>query len=606
MFEEKIKNNEYLTNEINNKVRKEETDFDTTITYSEEFKLFKSFFEKDTLNQNSEVLKDINDKVDILSFIKDDIDDNLAKNIIDYCNNISASDSNIDLLANIAIKLRQTIGDYKFEKLIKNHISDINDKIKTDNIIYDRITRPLTIINYYKIETNKNTKKDNKLPVSIKLNSKKNKEINFYFDNDEISLDNLQEDINNIHENINNNYVDGNISYLAFAPLQLQKIQREKETNKKIDIIFKYDYSYEEELKTIIDESLKEENKEKTFICDYGSKGHQTQIVICNGNVTIFNTLNYSSPKEDIKYIGGIKQIREFHTTNQKGVNCVLASKLFVTAVAQEYIKSGRNFSNFVEDINKLQDIIEKTKGDDKLIQEYIKKLTDNEYKNYYELINIVSKANDKLLKLKNNFYDVDNKFDTLRNNFELRNKEISKKEKEIKPSSFEFRILNNNFRKISPNSGYIKLTKNKNISIGKTKKIKKQKKEQKINLTETTLKIDDIETIKKPTYLYNIFIKPFIKDIDMKNNIVLHIIRDIEDNVHYGPKIKTIIERKLQYFVKKIPKEQQKALGKILSNEVVQKQFNEIGEYSNIDLGDMLSLSLTIEMSKDNDISRQ
>ena len=114
--------------------------------------------------------------------------------------------------------------------------------------------------------------------------------------------------------------------------------------------------------------------------------------------------------------------------------------------------------------------------------------------------------------------------------------------------------------------------------------------------IKKTTLKTEDIEAIEKPMDLYNVIIAPVlsdIKNINIKDNPIFNIFEMFIEKQITG--MSAAVKRNFKKYLEKIPKEQQKKLNEILSNDIVKQKFNEVGKsYIGIDLGDLLISSLT------------
>ncbi len=331
------------------------------------------------------------------------------------------------------------------------------NQIKLDKIFeYDKKTKKITEIDKGYSKYNKNIK--NELLYEIKYLENGEKKIIYYekgsngtkelitttintnneivFDTKNINYD-LETFQNKVNEILEANYegidfFDYPLSYLTYAPLQLQQNK-----NNKDNTVFITNCNNIDTIKNIINNSLeKDEYKNKTIICDFAYNIHNVQIVVCNGKLTIINTLD-STNELEWKVVEKIQarfdkkiDIKEIAIVQQEKNNCVEASKLNTIALAMQFSDDFENFSELNERLNKLEDLIEKM---DKLSEEenltkeekvkkqidYINKnLTDDEYAKHFKLLMTISNSCQQLINKSQHFMDLQVKFREFENNF--------------------------------------------------------------------------------------------------------------------------------------------------------------------------------------------
>ncbi len=221
-----------------------------------------------------------------------------------------------------------------------------------------------------------------------------------------------------IDEILNDDYLnmetfDYNLSYLSYAPLP-----------NKENVIFKTKYKDINSIVDIISESNNEKNKGKTFICDFGIDGHNIQILVSNGNVTLLNTgFDFQYIRDEIEQKCKEKglenvNIKHVETTNQAVGNCVEASKLYTVALAMEYENKYKTLDGLSKRLNRFEEFMENILNK-RTNNEQIDYLKNNFTKEDEEILDILSKAHEKLLMKEEHFEKLDCRFSKFLSIFE-------------------------------------------------------------------------------------------------------------------------------------------------------------------------------------------
>lgn len=294
------------------------------------------------------LLKDIDDSIDIK-------DEDIEKFMRNICGNERFNEELINNVFSRCEKIKKYIENKKIDNCIENkNINkakqgyfqvDVNRKFifdKDNNLVlikdeaYNKEKRKI-----YEVKHNNGAKNITYFDKEGDILATAEIDINgiIRFDNFKTKkLDKFLEITNEILNDFEyNESFDFILSYLAYAPIQLQ--QKNKGKN---NIIFNTNCRDLDSLVNYINGSLNNENKDKMFVCDLAFDGHDTQITISNGKVNMVNT-DFEGNNLRIKTIlKGIKRkfknkfpkrarkikISEDISIQQGGLNCALASKL--------------------------------------------------------------------------------------------------------------------------------------------------------------------------------------------------------------------------------------------------------------------------------------
>ncbi len=200
---------------------------------------------------------------------------------------------------------------------------------------------------------------------------------------------------------LNDNYnsidsFDYKLSFLSYIQLQ-QKLEGEEE-----NIIFKTNCRSIEDIVDIIENSQKEQEKNKTFICDFTIDRHDVQMVIENNKVNILNTgFNFEHVRKEIEEKCKGAEVKQIKIIQQSVNNCVEASKLCTVVLAEKYKENFKEFKNLAERLNKFQKFIKNTLNETKdkkpnSIEE--SKKIKKEYNTNIKMLKTVLETNNKLL----------------------------------------------------------------------------------------------------------------------------------------------------------------------------------------------------------------
>ncbi len=302
--------------------------------------------------------------------------------------------SNREIIYNVIENTNGNSENYEKIKSIKS-IKSIKDTVITN--LVDGKKRKLYEVTY-DAEGNQEIiyyEKDEKTILAI-IAIDKNGELKFKLKKNESEKEEATYNSDEIKRILNDNYnsidyFDYKLSFLSYTPL------KDKE-----NIIFKTNCRSIEDIVNIIENSQKEQEKNKTFICDFTIDEHDVQIVVKNNNITIFNTgLNFEYIAAEIKSrISGV-EVEQVNIIGQSSENCVEASKLYTVVLAEKYKENFENFEKLSERLNKFQKFIKNTLNETKdkkpnSIEE--SKKIKKEYNTNIKMLKTVLETNNKLL----------------------------------------------------------------------------------------------------------------------------------------------------------------------------------------------------------------
>ncbi len=327
---------------------------------------------------------------------------------------------------------------YKYDEIdnsikLKNEIAFAKITGKNNaNMLYEvTYNNNKQIITFYKKGTNEENKENNTLIVA---EIDENNKLKFNFSeenlNNELFLKNLKKDIKEV-TSINYKSVNGFdfiLSYLEYLPLLYK--------DKDLDIIV--ECKGLERITEQIKDVLVAEEDDKIRICDFGYKGHNTQLLISKDEIIIFNTgdivssitfktnINDIYKKNNIDKLTGKNNlnIKCFKTLEQKSGNCVKMSKEFITTFILKYYKYNKKeekLSNVMKKLDRFlkisNDFLQIEKESEEL--KYFLKLNEEEFKNISILKEIIKKTNKSIIKNKNNNIEVEKSMENVIDEFE-------------------------------------------------------------------------------------------------------------------------------------------------------------------------------------------
>ncbi len=290
------------------------------------------------------------------------------------------------------------------------------------------------IITFYKKGTNEENKENKENNTLIVAEIDENNKLKFNFSeenlNNELFLKNLKKDIKEV-TSINYKSVNGFdfiLSYLEYLPLLYK--------DKDLDIIV--ECKGLERITEQIKDVLVAEEDDKIRICDFGYKGHNTQLLISKDEIIIFNTgdivssitfktnINDIYKKNNIDKLTGKNNlnIKCFKTLEQKSGNCVKMSKEFIATFILKYYKYNKKEEKLSDVMKKLDRFVEISDNFKKIEKDseklkYFLKLNEEEFKNISNLKEIIKKTNKSIIKNKNNNIDVKKSMKNIIDEFE-------------------------------------------------------------------------------------------------------------------------------------------------------------------------------------------